>query len=182
MCYHILKVNRASAVSGAVFRARVKREAGASPARTRRCKTGAVRQYVTGILPGRRRRALIVKSEDLPWMKLLSHESLAENMCNRIGNRCFWPVLFAQAFFFGSKGIACGIIPYSLCHDPCVMRKGKRFGITLCCGSGFYGICVGSPDSSFYYPDCLCQRNRNFDFCAVSGLYYSRHNFDSSFD
>jgi len=33
-----------------------------------------------GYGPGRRRKALIIKSEDLPGMKLDSHESLAENM------------------------------------------------------------------------------------------------------
>jgi len=38
-----------------------------------------------GLCPGRRSSALIAKSEDLPGMKLLSHESLAENMVFRFG-------------------------------------------------------------------------------------------------
>jgi len=35
--------------------------------------------------PGRRCKAMIAKSEDLPGMKLVSHESLAENMRFRFG-------------------------------------------------------------------------------------------------
>lgn len=52
----------------------VKREAGVSPARTRRCKRGAVfpQAYVavkvTGVFPGRRKTVWILKSEDLPGM------------------------------------------------------------------------------------------------------------------
>lgn len=46
----------------------MKREAGGSPARTRRCKGGAEFHNVTGRKPGRRNKALIPKSEDLPVM------------------------------------------------------------------------------------------------------------------
>jgi len=55
-----------------------------------------------GLSPGRRRKAMIAKPEDLPGMKLLSHESLAENMRFRFGHpdQCFWPALSARAFFF----------------------------------------------------------------------------------
>jgi len=41
---------------------------------------------------------MIAKSEDLPGMKLLSHESLAENMQIRQLERCFQPAHFAWAF------------------------------------------------------------------------------------
>ena len=47
----------------------VKREAGASPARTRRCNVGVLFYNVTG-KPGRRNKMWITKSEDLPMMVL----------------------------------------------------------------------------------------------------------------
>lgn len=54
----------------------VKREAGVSPARTRRCNVGVLFQNVTGNtgILGRRNKALITKSEDLPVMVLEDHE------------------------------------------------------------------------------------------------------------
>ena len=52
------------------------------------------------VCPGRRRRAVIAKSEDLPGMKLLSHESLAENMLIRLDG-CFWPALLRRFFLSG---------------------------------------------------------------------------------
>ncbi|MBQ2989694.1 MAG: hypothetical protein IJD60_00190 [Clostridia bacterium] len=45
---------------------------------------------------------MIVKSEDLPQMKLLGHESLAENMCNRLETDVFGLRFFAQAFLIGN--------------------------------------------------------------------------------
>ena len=54
----------------------MKREAGVSPARTRRCNVGVLFQNVTGStgILGRRNKALITKSEDLPMMVLEDHE------------------------------------------------------------------------------------------------------------
>ena len=91
-------------VRGVRVYARVKREAGANPARTRRCKAEVLRHHVTGHCPGRRRRAMIAKSEDLPGMKLDSHESLAENMRFRPGilDQMFLACVFARAFSFPS--------------------------------------------------------------------------------
>ena len=50
------------------------------------------------VSPGRRRKAVIAKSEDLPWMKLLSHESLAENMQIR-RERVFLACAFLRRLF-----------------------------------------------------------------------------------
>ena len=54
----------------------MKREAGVSPARTRRCNVGVLFQNVTGStgILGRRSKTLITKSEDLPIMVLEDHE------------------------------------------------------------------------------------------------------------
>ena len=52
----------------------MKREAGESPARTRRCNAGVSFQNVTGGKPGRRSEVMIAKSEDLPVMMLWGHE------------------------------------------------------------------------------------------------------------
>ena len=108
-------------VRGVRDNARVKREAGANPARSRRCKAEVLRHHVTGHCPGRRRRAMIAKSEDLPGMKLDSHESLAENMRFRpgISDQMFLACVFAQAFSFPSfpSGREYGSVSF-LAHTP----------------------------------------------------------------
>ena len=52
----------------------VKREAGESPARTRRCNVGAAFQDVTGKSREDETKVMIAKSEDLPVMMLWGHE------------------------------------------------------------------------------------------------------------
>lgn len=52
----------------------VKREAGVSPARTRRCNVGVLLHLCHWRKLGRRSKALITKSEDLPMMVLEDHE------------------------------------------------------------------------------------------------------------
>lgn len=139
------QVNRASTVPGAVC-CRVKREAGETPARTRRCKAEVLLQYVTGYSPGRRSRAMIAKSEDLPGMKLDSHESLAENMHvrpeslalqgfgldrqavsftvfrrrRRRQHAGFWPALLRRFFLSG------GNMPQHLSSLPPVPRRPRK--------------------------------------------------------
>ena len=58
----------------------VKREAGVSPARTRRCKKGVLLQALGNSLKaeplGRGSKALIFKSEDLPVIRTVDHEDL----------------------------------------------------------------------------------------------------------
>lgn len=48
----------------------MKREAGASPARTRRCKVGALFHICHWCIPGRRNKVMITEPEDLPMMVL----------------------------------------------------------------------------------------------------------------
>ena len=54
----------------------VKREAGANPARTRRCKEGVLSDKTHWDKPGREDKVLISKSEDLPVLVLWNHEDL----------------------------------------------------------------------------------------------------------
>lgn len=52
----------------------MKREAGESPARTRRCNAGILFQDVTGKGREDETKVMIAKSEDLPVMMLWGHE------------------------------------------------------------------------------------------------------------
>ena len=52
----------------------MKREAGESPARTRRCNAGILFQNVTGKSREDETKVMIAKSEDLPVMMLWGHE------------------------------------------------------------------------------------------------------------
>ena len=59
----------------------VKREAGANPARTRRCMRGVLLRRMCGtslkeLLLGRGSTTMILKSEDLPVMCAVNHEVL----------------------------------------------------------------------------------------------------------
>ena len=62
---------------------------------------------------------MIVKSEDLPQMKLDSHESLAENM--HIRRDDVFSLRFCAGFFFPVR--AYGKRLFRLCHTPATERS-----------------------------------------------------------
>ena len=98
---------------------RMKREAGASPARTRRCKAGVLRQIRHWGNPGRRRRALIAESEDLPRMKVAQPRVIGRKHASPVWMSVFG-LRFGAGFFYsilsfgrmGSVCFACTILPH----------------------------------------------------------------------